>query len=323
MQNVIGIDIGGTKCAVTLGRHEEGSVTFPVKYELETVGSCPEMLGRIGAAIRNALETCTGKGREVSGIGIVCGGPLDGKKGMILSPPNLPGWDDVSITDHYSSLFGLPAWLSNDADACAVAEWKFGAGRGCNNVIFLTFGTGMGSGLILDGKLYTGTNNMAGECGHVRLSEFGPAGYGKTGSFEGYCSGGGIAQIGSALAAARLQLGKCPPFASGGNKITAKTISVAACGGDETALEAYRISGQMLGRGLAILVDILNPEVIIIGSIFSRSRELLWPHAQEVLEREALGRSLSACRVVPSGLGESLGDYAAVTLALYQSGALK
>ena len=130
-------------------------------------------------------------------IGISCGGPLDSRRGVIMGPPNLPGWDDVYIVRQIENHYGVQAHLQNDANACAVAEWKFGAGRGKQNVVFMTFGTGLGAGLILDGKLYSGTNDNAGELGHIRLDRFGPVGFGKAGSFEGFCSGRRIARFGA------------------------------------------------------------------------------------------------------------------------------
>jgi len=305
-----------------LGKENDGSLEFPVVERFATEGPPMEILDKMSGIIERILNGCKTDGSGVEGVGISCGGPLDSKNGVILTPPNLPDWDRICINDFFENRFGLPVWLCNDADACAVAEWKFGNGRGFRNVVFLTFGTGLGAGLILDGRLYSGTNDMAGECGHIRLCEHGPAGYGKAGSFEGFCSGGGIAQLGYLMAHESIQRGITPAYCPNGlssNGITAKTIADAADAGDATATEVYRISGEMLGRGLSVLVDILNPEVIIIGSIFNRSRELLWPHAKNVMEKECLNLSYGACKVVTSGLGERLGDYAAVTLALYRS----
>jgi len=164
----IGVDIGGTKCAVVLG--DKKGIARKIRFATTT---CEETVRNIENAIR-----VLGGG---SSIGISCGGPLDPVKGRILSPPNLIGWDDVPITDILSDAFGVPAYLCNDADACALAEWKFGAGKGVSNMIFLTFGTGMGAGLILGGKLYSGSCGMAGEIGHMRMSAYGPSGYGKIG----------------------------------------------------------------------------------------------------------------------------------------------
>ncbi len=255
---------------------------------------------------------------QIKAIGISCGGPLDSASGVILSPPNLPGWDGIPITHYLSRRFNVPAAIQNDANACAMAEHRFGAGRGARNMIFLTFGTGMGAGLILNGEIYCGANGMAGEVGHMRLSSYGSVGYGKAGSFEGFCSGGGIAQLGCALALERIQRGEpaafCPDLQSL-KKLDAKLIASAANSGDPVAAEVFRGCGKMLGRGLAVLIDILNPELIIIGSIFGRCEKLLRSAMERELEREALPRSRAVCRVVPAALGEALGDFAALAVA--------
>lgn len=320
MATAIGIDIGGTKISVTMGEDRGDHIEFLASERFNTVGTYQEILDKAAAIADRMIQDIAPS--DLAGTGISCGGPLDSARGMILSPANLPGWDEVPVTAFFQQRLSLPAWLCNDADACAVAEWKYGAGQGLNNVIFLTFGTGLGAGLILGGQLYSGTNDMAGECGHIRLSEYGPAGYGKLGSLEGFCSGGGIAQLGDIVARRYIQNGTAPAYCPDLSKlgaITAKSVAVAAREGDQAAIEVYRISGEMLGRGLAILVDLLNPERIIIGSIFSRDRDLLWPYTEQVLVREAHPRSNRVCEVVTAGLGERLGDYAAVTLALYRA----
>ena len=186
-------------------------------------------------------------------------------------------------------------------------------------MVFLTFGTGLGAGLILDGRLYDGANGNAGECGHIRLAPDGPVGFGKRGSFEGFCSGGGIAQLGFMMAKEAVARGVYPSYFKEGmteKEVTAKTVGDAADAGDETAIAVYRTSGEYLGRGLSILIDILNPERIVIGSIFARSRNLLWDGAKQEIEREALGIASGVCEVVPAELSESIGDYAAVATAL-------
>ena len=158
----IGVDIGGTKCAVVLG--DENGIAKKIKFQTTTY---TETIQNIIHAIREIGEG--------DAIGISCGGPLDAKNGIILSPPNLPGWDEVHITEMLQAEFHIPAYLCNDADACALAEWKFGAGKGTSHMIFLTFGTGMGAGLILNGKLYSGACGMAGEVGHIRMAAHGPS----------------------------------------------------------------------------------------------------------------------------------------------------
>ena len=254
-------------------------------------------------------------GEKAEKIGISCGGSLNSVTGTIEDPPNLPGWGNVRITDILEKHYKAPARLMNDADACAAAEWKFGAGKGTQNMIFLTFGTGLGAGLILNGKLYSGTNGNAGEIGHIRLEGFGPVGYGKAGSFEGFCSGGGLAQIGCTKALEKAQTGVYPLYFKKG-MTAAKTVADAAYKGDETAKEVYRICGEQLGKGLSVLIDILNPERIVIGSIFARSEDLLREGMERAINKEALPQSLKCCKTVPAALGEKIGDYAAVSAAL-------
>ena len=212
----------------------------------------------------------------------------------------------------------MRAFLQNDANACALAEWRFGAGRGTSDMVFLTFGTGLGAGIIANGRLLGGRSGMGGECGHIRLAPSGPVGYGKAGSFEGFCSGGGIAQLGRFRAEAALKAGRplpwCPTEADLPS-VSAKTIGDAADRGDSDALAVYEESGRRLGEGLSILIDILNPECIVIGSIFARSEHLLRPSMERVIAAEALPQSASVCRVVPAQLGEAIGDIASLAIA--------
>lgn len=313
---ILGFDIGGTKCAVVTAEMNQSGIEITAKEKIPTDLKIhpSEMIDRL----IDLADKISG-GEKPERVGISCGGPLDSKKGIILSPPNLIGWNHVPIVDQIKEHYGVPVHLQNDANACAVAEWKFGAGMGFENIVFLTFGTGLGAGLIINGKLYSGTNDNAGEVGHIRLEKFGPVGYGKSGSFEGFCSGGGIAQLGYILALEKSQQGKNPLYYKQGmNKedITAKSIADAAEQGDETALEVYNICGEHLGKGLSVLIDILNPERIVIGSIFAHSKNLLWQSASEVIKREALQSSANCCEVVAAELGERIGDYAAIATAL-------
>jgi len=312
---ILAFDIGGTKCAVTTalwdGNHIELLRNETVPTDLQILPE--EMIQKL---ILLADGIAEGK---PDAIGVSCGGPLDPQNGVILGPPNLPGWDHVEIVRILEKHYDTPVKLQNDANACALAEWKFGAGRGAQNVVFLTFGTGLGAGLILNGKLYGGANNNAGEVGHIRLDRFGPVGFGKAGSFEGFCSGNGLSQLGYTMATEKLQTGVCPMYFKKGmtqKDVTAKAVADAAKAGDETALAVYRVCGEYLGKGLSVIIDILNPEVIVLGSIFVRCHDLLWPVARAVIEQEALAASAARCQILPAALGERIGDYAAVAAAL-------
>ena len=304
----LGFDIGGTKSAVVLG-DESGAV---LHRETFATSGPAETLERLFAAASPWAS-------EAVAAGISCGGPLDEATGVILSPPNLPGWDRVAIVDMIRARFGILARLCNDANACALAEWRFGAGKGSRNMAFLTFGTGLGAGLILDGRLYTGTNGNAGEIGHIRMAPYGPVGYGKEGSLEGFVSGSGLAQTGRTAALELLQRGEAPMYCKSIAElptVTAKTIADAADAGDPTARAVYRRCGERLGAGLSILVDILNLDRIVIGSIFQRSENLLRPAMEETMQRECLPEALRAVRVVPAALGNRIGDLAALSLAM-------
>lgn len=312
IRNVLGFDIGGTKSAVLLARVGE-DVEFLDRYSIPTRGRWQDVLD---ALIGRGKEMMESRGILAGDClaGVSCGGPLDSQKGMILSPPNLPGWDLVPVTSYIEEKLDVRASLKNDADACALAEWRHGAGRGCRHMVFLTFGTGLGAGLILNGRLYEGAHGMAGEVGHIRLDREGPVGYGKAGSFEGFCSGGGIGQLARKLALKALGEGKRASYLGEGgpDSITAKAVAEAANRGEEDALAVFALSGRYFGRGLAVLIDILNPERIVAGSIFARSGMLMREEMERTLKEEALPGPLGGCAIVPAMLGERIGDYGAV-----------
>ena len=320
--NIIGVDVGGTKCAVTYGQKEGFELHIREKIRFATT-DVDETIANIVRAVDDVMRKNGLTAGNTAAIGVSCGGPLDSRTGVVMSPPNLPGWDNIPIVKLLGDRFGIRTGIHNDANACALAEWKFGAGIGARNMAFLTFGTGLGAGLILNGELYSGANGNAGEVGHIRLAEYGPVGYGKRGSFEGFCSGAGIAKIAREKITEKLQMGERPAICEDFAKLdsmTAKSLAQAAETGDSLAIEIYEESGKMLGLGLSVIVDIINPQAIIIGGVFSRSRELLWPHAEKVLRREALGASLNACKILTAELGENVGDYAALSVAQYELG---
>ena len=295
-QKYIGIDIGGTKTAISLG-DSEGQLISKRKF------LTPSRVGEVLESIFIEVELLLSPSHslsEIKAIGISCGGPLDSKRGIIQSPPNLPGWDDIPIVDIVSEHFGIPTYLENDANACALAEWYWGNGKGYDSIIFLTFGTGLGAGLILDGALYRGTNGLAGEVGHWRMADTGPYCYYKRGSWESYVSGAGISGLYEIAT---------------GKTVSAQKVCQLAKEGDSTAMHVIEQSAKMLGSGLALLIDLLNPQRIIIGSIYSRDEELFRPIMDQVLREETLSLPYSSCEVVPSLLGEQLGDMAALGIA--------
>lgn len=298
----IGLDIGGTKCAISTGEPYDGGIEILSRDEFPTAGlSWREVLEEFSRRIEAIASSRSMSPKDFASIGISCGGPLDSKKGLILSPPNLPGWDNVPIVEFFEDRFGVPTAVENDANACAMAEYLYGSGRGVKNLVFMTFGTGLGAGIVIDGKLYSGANDNAGEIGHIRLAPTGPVGYNKEGSAEGFCSGAGIARL------AKIRKGL---------DITAKELFERVRLGDADAVEVFRESAEKLATILAFTIDILNPEVIALGGIFMRNADLFMPIIEPILEEEALVLARKVCKITAAELGENIGDYAALAVAI-------
>ncbi|MBT3382248.1 MAG: ROK family protein [Prolixibacteraceae bacterium] len=311
----IGIDIGGTKCAIVIG-DREFNIFKKIQFETKTERGYKAILNDFFDNLDKLFNEFPKK--QIQQIGISCGGPLDSNKGIIYSPPNLPGWDSVPVVKIFQKKYGIATALQNDANACALAEWMMGAGKGTRNMIFLTFGTGMGAGLILNGQLYSGTNDLGGEVGHIRLAKTGPVGFGKAGSFEGFCSGGGIAQLAKTIVSEKISKGQNVEFCEANNidNLDAKTVAIAANADDLVANEIVKISAGYLGKALAILIDTLNPQCIVIGSIYSRNVNLFKPHIDRILNLEAIPAAVEVCEIKPALLGDSIGDYAALCVAI-------
>jgi glucokinase len=312
----IGIDIGGTKCTVSLSTIQLKiikRIQFATHTEKGPEYTIKEILKSI-AEIKKKIDY-----EKVKTVGISCGGPLNSKSGIILSPPNLPAWDNIPIVEIVENYTKRPTFIQNDANACAIAEWRYGAGIGTQNMIFLTFGTGLGAGLILNGKLYTGSNDNAGEVGHIRLEKEGPVGFNKPGSFEGFCSGSGIAKLAKIKAEEKLNKGSAVSYCASFDElhsITTLQLSKLANLGDKDALEVFNISARRLGHGLSILIDILNPERIVIGSVYARNPHLFDAICNEVILKESIAASRSVCNIVPAQLGDNVGDIASICVAI-------
>lgn len=316
MRKLVGVDIGGTKCAVVLAEVDKGiHILDREQFDTLVEQGREQTLQHLYQGIAALMERHGLAKQDVAAIGISCGGPLDSARGRILSPPNLPGWNDVPIVDLLSARFGVPAYLQNDANACALVEWKLGAGQGVQDMVFLTMGTGMGAGIISGGRLLCGAQDLAGEVGHLRLAEAGPLGYGKEGSFEGFASGGGIARWAGLWAADCAAAGH--PVGWGEGPYNAKELAGLARRGDADARRFWDAVGERLGQGIAVLADVLNPACVVIGSIFVRCEDLLRPAMERVLSREALPGTAEGLRILPAQTGESLGDLAGVMVALY------
>ncbi len=245
----IGVDIGGTKTAIVLSA-KPPAIQSRIEFPTIPAKGPERALGLIRDSIGELLRSERLKISALRGIGISCGSPLDRVGGIIQAPPNLSTWIDVPIKAIIEEQFDTGCRVENDANAGAVAEHRYGAGRGCDHMIFLTMGTGFGAGIIIGRRLYRGTTGSAGEIGHVRLTRSGPVGYHKTGSVEGWVSGGGIAQVARrAVCEARRQRIKttlAKPLQDG---LTARDVAIAAAKGDAVAIQVIRFNGRTAGRG--------------------------------------------------------------------------
>jgi glucokinase len=309
---MVGVDIGGTKTAVVLC---DQPVQILWRAEFSTLpehGPEHAIEKIVGLIRRGQAET----GCEIHSIGVSCGGPLDRLRGVIQRPPNLSTWDGVPVKSILENEFGVPCAVENDADAGAMAEHRFGAGRGCQHLVFLTLGTGLGAGLILNGQIFRGATSMAGEIGHVRLTETGPNRYNKAGSVEGWASGAGMALHAADTIRAAIAAGETTLLADKLPIITAREIGIAASEGDLVAARIIERTGRRLGEALAVLVDILNPERIIIGGLALRFGERLLSPARTRMQEEALPASAAACSIITAELGEQIGDVAAICVAM-------
>ncbi|MEA3367141.1 MAG: ROK family protein [Planctomycetota bacterium] len=300
---LLGFDIGGTKSAAIVGDTAGNALA---REEFTTAG--PD------ETIRKLIDL----GRDLSGgeaaaCGISCGGPLDSRSGLILSPPNLPGWDGVPIVRTVRDALGIPAGLENNANASAVAEWRWGLERKIDDLVFLTCGTGMGAGIVLGGRLVRGKQDLAGEIGHVRLLQDGPVGYRKAGSVEGLTSGKALSELARRRLAEPHEPSHLDRF--GLEALTGKAVTAAAIDGDPLAVEIVREQGDYLGRTCAVLIDVLNPQRISLGDTARRLGSLLIDPAREAAKREALPAAYEACTIDQAALGEAIHNLAPLAIA--------
>ena len=314
----IGVDVGGTKTAIVLSA-EPPAIQARVAFATLPEDGPARALDLIQKNIHHLLDQFGIEQEQVEAIGVSCGGPLDRLAGIIQAPPNLMTWANVPIKSILEREFQVCCRVENDANAGAVAEFRFGAGQGTQHMVFLTMGTGMGAGIIVNERLYYGACDMAGEIGHVRLTPSGPTGHNKEGSVEGWASGHGMAQMAHQEITAAIDRGYstllAEPLRQQG-RLTARDVAVAAERGDALAIRIVHDTGCRLGEALAILVDILNPQRIVIGGLALRLGESLLGPARAAMKMEALSASASLCQVVAAALGEQIGDIAAICVAM-------
>jgi glucokinase len=317
---IVGVDIGGTNLVVGAmpsdGSREIGVHTLPTHADLGADAVVQRICDMIETTIA-AVTAETGATRsQFAGVGIGSPGPLDREKGLVIVTPNL-GWKNFPLRDHISEKVGLPATLDNDANCATLGEWWLGAARGGRNVVGFTLGTGIGGGLILDGRLYHGASDVAGEIGHVTIEVNGRrCGCGNYGCLEAYASGPAIAmRAREALAGGEASL--IPTLVDGDlSKLTAAKVYKASAQGDVIASEVVRDTAKFLAIGVANILNVFNPDVVVLAGGVAQAGDSLFVPLRAEVRRRAFKPAVDACRIVPGELDGSAGMVGAVAAFL-------
>jgi glucokinase len=304
---ILALDIGGTKLAAGLVSGD-GQLLASEREPTRTVEG-PDVV----------IEQLVAMGRRVArdtapvAIGVGCGGPLDARRGIIQEPPNLPGWIDVPLVARLEAALNLPVHLDNDANAAALGEHRWGAGRGAQNMVYLTISTGIGGGVIAGGRLLWGESGNAAEVGHVSVSYDGwPCICGRRGCPEAFASGTNIA----ARARAAVAAGEPSVLSSvASDEITAESVTRAVAAGDALAIRIWDETTTVLGAAVTNVLNTFEPEVVVIGGGVAQAGDLLF----EPVRRLALSLALPPhrrARIVPAELGEHTGVLGAAAVVL-------
>jgi glucokinase len=320
VDHVLALDVGGTKLAAGVVRGDGTVRSLLVEPSLREAGP-DDMIRRHLDQGRRAVEAAGLAPGDIRAVGIACGGPLDPERGIILGPLHLPGWVNVPLVAIVEEAFGVPAAVDNDATAGAVAEWRFGAGRdrGVRHLVYLTVSTGIGGGLVLDGRPYRGAAGNAGELGHLTIDIDGdPCACGRRGCLEAYASGTNIARR-AREAVARGEASSLASLASR-EALTARDVVEAASAGDALAHRVWEDTTRMLGSAVATILDVLNPELVVLGGGVTNAGDMLLGPVREVALREAMAPAAGSAEIVLAALGERLGIVAAASVALDRFG---
>ena len=317
--NYIGIDIGGTKTSVSVA-NDHGKIAAADRIPMKSLPSLDEYLQRLAALCHATAEQAGVAFSDIAAVGISAPGPLDVSKGVLIAPPNNPGWHNVPIVEAVKSRLDKPVFLNHDAKAAALAEYNFG-GHGVNNLLYLTCSTGMGGGIVANGRIVQGVSDGAGEVGHHNVDINGPVcSCGKFGCWESYVGGRMVVE----RAVEQIRSGNIATSVvdkAGGrlDKIVFKMICDAAREGDPFAVQVWEEFTERMAQGIANLVMILNPELIVLGTIAIYEGDFLMAPLREKLKKYAWSWLLDPCRIIPSALGPHIGDLGALSVAMTQA----
>jgi glucokinase len=311
---LLGIDIGGTKLALSLG-DENGKILQRFRRPTDPSGRPEDDIARMADDARRLLGEVGVAREEVTAIGISAPGPVDVERGLLIDPPNLPGWGTVPVVSLVEEALGGAVTIENDANAAALAEWRFGAGRGFPNVVYLTMSTGIGGGLILDGRLYRGRDANAGEIGHIPLGGQGElCGCGMPDCLEAYAGGAAWTQRLRRIAP---ESSGVTALAGGRERVTPEHVVAAARTGDAFALSELDRFNDYVARGIATIAFILAPDRIILGTIaVAAGEDLCFGPLRERVRARVWPTIADGMEIVPAALGDDLADLAGICAAL-------
>ena len=314
---IIGVDLGGTNIVVGAmsadGKHHHAMRSIPTSAELGAEGVADRIVGLIEGVILDTIAQTKAQRRDFIGVGIGAPGPLDRDKGIVIVAPNL-GWRNFPLRDRIAERLNLPATLDNDANCAKVGEWWQGAAKGATNVIGMTIGTGIGGGLILDGKLFHGSSDVAGEIGHTTIDLNGRhCKCGNYGCLEAYASGPAIATRAREVLVREETASLLPSLVDGRlEAITAETVYRAAQKGDAVASEIVRDTARYLGAGIANLLNILNADVVVVAGGVTQAGDALFVPLRAEVRRRAFRPAVDATQIVPGALPGTAGVVGAV-----------
>ena len=309
-----GIDLGGTKILVLIA-DSAGRIVGQARVATEASQGPEAVIARIAETTREAVREAKIDIAQVRAAGVSAPGPIDASAGVITDPPNLPGWHNVPLARVLSERLGVPTLLENDANCQGVAEHQFGAGRGYRHMIFVTISTGIGGGIIIDDKLYSGASGAAGEVGHIIVAADGPScGAGHPGCLEAYASGTAIAARARQLIAAG-GLPRTARLAEHNPPLSAETVFLAAQQGETEAMSIIESAGRYLGIGLATMINAFNPQAIVIGGGLANMGEAILGPAVETARSRAFAQSFMDVRIVEGELGERAAALGAIAVA--------
>lgn len=304
----IGIDVGGTNVKIALV-DKSGKIIYSNSVPTYAKMGYEYTVNNIKQAIKDLIKETNTTAKDIDGIGFDFPGQVDYKTGVVKLAPNIPGWVNVPIAQMIEEEFHIPTRIDNDVRCAALGEMKFGAGQGCENFVCITVGTGIGSGLVVNGQLVRGASNAAGEIGHIKLQMKDGliCGCGDTGCLEAYASGPSIV----AMAQDYIKGGKSTKFremaAAEGGEITPYMVAKAAEAGDPVAKRIFAIVGEYIGIGLTSVINLLNPEKVIIGGGVAEAGDLLLDPIRKTIKERAMVVAGSAVEIVPAQLGNSAG----------------